>query len=389
MRAASRATALALCVLAVAAVAGCRRSAGDERLRRGDRLVTATISDPKTFNPLMSVDSASGAATNDLFEGLVRLNQRTTLPEPMLATSWEHDDAGTTWTFHLRPDVHWHDGEPFTAADVAFTFDAIYDPKVPNSLRHVLTVGGKRIDVEVVDPLTVRLRLAEPFAPLLNSIGFVILPKHVLGKALTELGDRRAAREARRHRTVPHDPLRTGAAAPVSTVGRVVDARRVRRHAAAHRRASAPHRAGSEHDVPQVPRPAAALLFAAAGGDRRSSRPRTASRREGRARRPRYRDAVRELQPQSGALRPQRPTRPAPRLVHRSEVPAGDRPQRRRAEHDREHLLRPRRARDVGDLAGEHGLLRSQPRAVCLRPRTRARAPHRGRLRRSRRRRGA
>ena len=105
IRAASRATALALCVLAIAAVAGCRRSAGDERLRRGDRLVTATISDPKTFNPLMSVDSASGAATNDLFEGLVRLNQRTTLPEPMLATSWEHDDAGTTWTFHLRPDV--------------------------------------------------------------------------------------------------------------------------------------------------------------------------------------------------------------------------------------------------------------------------------------------
>ena len=186
IRAASRAAAVALCVLAVAAVAGCRRSAGDERLRRGDRLVTATISDPKTFNPLMSVDSASGAATSDLFEGLVRLNQRTTLPEPMLATSWEHDDAGTTWTFHLRPDVHWHDGEPFTAADVAFTFDAIYDPKVPNSLRHVLTVGGKRIDVEVVDPLTVRLRLAEPFAPLLNSIGFVILPKHVLGKALTD-----------------------------------------------------------------------------------------------------------------------------------------------------------------------------------------------------------
>jgi peptide/nickel transport system substrate-binding protein len=185
MRAAGRGmAALALCALVLAVATGCRRSAGDERLRRGDRLVTATISDPKTFNPLMSVDSASAAAVGDIFEGLVRLNQRTTLPEPMLASSWEHDEAGTIWTFHLRPDVHWQDGEPFTADDVAFTFDAIYDPKVPNSLKHVLTVGGKRIDVEVVDPLTVRLHLAEPFAPLLNSIGFAILPKHVLGQAL-------------------------------------------------------------------------------------------------------------------------------------------------------------------------------------------------------------
>src|SRR5437868_9766710 len=115
--------ALALCAAVVAATSGCRRGAGDERLRRGDRLVTATISDPKTFNPLMTVDSASAAAVGDVFEGLVRLNQKTTLPEPMLASSWDHDEAGTTWTFHLRPDVHWHDGEPFSAGDVAFTFD--------------------------------------------------------------------------------------------------------------------------------------------------------------------------------------------------------------------------------------------------------------------------
>lgn len=177
---------LALGAVVAIGPAACRRGAGGDRLRGGDRLVTATISDPKTFNPLMSVDSASSAAVGDVFEGLVRLNQRTTLPEPLLASSWEHDEAGTTWTFHLRPGVRWHDGEPFTADDVAFTFDAIYDPKVPNSSKHVLTVGGTRIGVDVVDPLTVRLRLAEPFAPLLNSIGFPILPKHILGKALAD-----------------------------------------------------------------------------------------------------------------------------------------------------------------------------------------------------------
>src|SRR5262245_21207049 len=103
------------------------------------------ISDPKTFNPVLTVDGASADAVNDVFESLVRMNPRTTLPEPMLAESWEHDDAGTTWTFHLRQDVSWHDGTPFTAADVAFTLRAIYDPKVPNSSKHVLTVGGEPI----------------------------------------------------------------------------------------------------------------------------------------------------------------------------------------------------------------------------------------------------
>ena len=135
-RAAACARLVAVLVLggAFAAAPGCRRG-GEARLRQGNRLVTATISDPKTFNPLLSVDGASSAATSELFDGLLRLNPRTILPEPMLAERWEHDEAGTTWTFHLRPNVRWHDGEAFTAEDVAFTLDAIYDPKVSNSLN--------------------------------------------------------------------------------------------------------------------------------------------------------------------------------------------------------------------------------------------------------------
>lgn len=176
----------ALCaIVAVGLTVGCRQG-GEDRLRKGDRMVTAVISDPKTFNPLISVDAASSEAIDELFEGLVRLNPKTTLPEGVLASSWEHDEAGTTWTFHLRKNVTWHDGTPFTAEDVAFTVQAIFDPKVPNSSKHVLTVGGQPIKAEVVDSHTVKLILAEPFAPLLNSIGFAILPKHVLGAALAD-----------------------------------------------------------------------------------------------------------------------------------------------------------------------------------------------------------
>jgi peptide/nickel transport system substrate-binding protein len=148
------------------------------------RLYTATISDPKTFNPLLVVDSASSACIGDVFDTLVRLDPETTLIEPALAERWSSNAAGTEWIFHLRPDARWHDGQPVTAGDVVFTFAAIYDEHVPNSFKHALTVDGRPIRVEEVDAHTVRLLLPRPFAPLLHSLSLPILPKHVLGESL-------------------------------------------------------------------------------------------------------------------------------------------------------------------------------------------------------------
>ncbi len=152
----------------------------------GQRLITATISDPKTFNPLTAVDASSAGATGELFDGLVRLNPQTTEEEPALAERWEYNADGTVWTFHLRHDVRWHDGQPFTATDVVFTFAVIFDDRVPNSLKHVLMIDGQPIKVERVDDYTVRMVLPRPFAPLLNSIGTPILPEHVLGASLKD-----------------------------------------------------------------------------------------------------------------------------------------------------------------------------------------------------------
>jgi peptide/nickel transport system substrate-binding protein len=148
------------------------------------RLVSATISDPKTFNPLLVVDGASAAAVGDLFEGLARLNPVTTEMEPRLAEKWEISADGTVYTFHLRHDVRWHDGVALTAADVAFTFDAIFDDRVPNSSKHTLLIDGQRVKTEIADDFTIRLILPRPFAPLINALGFDILPKHILGPAL-------------------------------------------------------------------------------------------------------------------------------------------------------------------------------------------------------------
>jgi peptide/nickel transport system substrate-binding protein len=152
--------------------------------KRGQQLTMATISDPKTFNPIIYTDSASGMAMGDVFEPLVRMNPKTTETDPQLAERWEYNADGTVCTFYLRKGVRWHDGKPFTARDVIFTYKAIFDDRVPNSTKHVLTIDGKPIKVEAVDDFTVRFLLPRPFAPLLNSISTEIVPEHILGESL-------------------------------------------------------------------------------------------------------------------------------------------------------------------------------------------------------------
>ena len=149
-------------------------------------IVTASLSDPKTFNLIVSNETSSGAVLTHLFEGLVRLNPRTLEHEPMLAKSWEVSDDGKEWTFHLREGVKWSDGKKFSSDDVIFTFKAIYDPKVPNSLKDIVSIDGKPFKVEKLDDLTVKFILPKPFAPFLSVIGIDIIPEHVLGKALEE-----------------------------------------------------------------------------------------------------------------------------------------------------------------------------------------------------------
>ena len=90
------------------------------------------------------------------FEGMVRTNEMTTLPEPGLAESWEIATAAKSITFHLRHGVKWSDGAPFTSHDVVFTMQVMYDKRVPNSMRPMLTIDGKPIEVEAPDDYTVR-----------------------------------------------------------------------------------------------------------------------------------------------------------------------------------------------------------------------------------------
>jgi peptide/nickel transport system substrate-binding protein len=175
-----RAAITLLFLITIIAAGGCRvnREAGDHAAAQ--ILYDSTTSDPRTFNPILVTDSASGAAVGDLFEGLVKIDPKTTLPEPDLAQSWNITDGGKTITFHLRHDVKWSDGQPFTSRDVLFTMRVIYDQRVPNSYIFGLTVDNKPIQAEAPDDYTVVMHVPRPFAPLLYAIGFDIMPAHVL-----------------------------------------------------------------------------------------------------------------------------------------------------------------------------------------------------------------
>jgi peptide/nickel transport system substrate-binding protein len=152
--------------------------------RFGGTFVTASISDPRTFNVLVAQETSSTAPLANVFEALVETDRSTTEVEPSLAESWTVSRDGRTWQFKLRKGVTWFDGKPVTADDVVFTLDAAFTEGVQSSLKDVLTIAGKRIGYRKIDPQTVEFKTEEPFGPFLRTIGFSIVPKHKLESAL-------------------------------------------------------------------------------------------------------------------------------------------------------------------------------------------------------------
>jgi len=97
-------------------------------------------------------------------------------PAPDLAAAWSANETATVWTFRLRPNVRFHDGRPFTAADVVYTLRRIQDPRTDSPVRPTIAMISA---IEAVDPLTVRMTLGEPFADLplqLTDYRLMIIP---------------------------------------------------------------------------------------------------------------------------------------------------------------------------------------------------------------------
>ena len=105
--------------------------------------------------------------------------------EPWLATSWTSSSAdGRVWTLKLRPGVVFSDGAPFSAADVQFTFQALYDKQVASPLASSLLIADKPLDVRAIDDTTIVLTMPAPYGPGLSLLDAIpILPRHKLEAA--------------------------------------------------------------------------------------------------------------------------------------------------------------------------------------------------------------
>jgi peptide/nickel transport system substrate-binding protein len=107
-------------VAAVVAFAafGCGGGGGDE-----STLVFGTASDPTALDGALISDGESIRVLYQMTEGLTALSPGTSDVIPSLATDWTTSDDGLAWTFNLREDVTFHDGEPFNAEAVCFNFN--------------------------------------------------------------------------------------------------------------------------------------------------------------------------------------------------------------------------------------------------------------------------
>jgi len=144
----------------------------------GDTIIQASIGDASYLNPILASDSASGDINGYVYNGLVKYDKNLKLVGD-LAESWNISDDGLVITFHLRKNVNWHDGEPFTSEDVRFTYEKLVDPNTRTPYASDYLIVDR---LEIVDPYTVRIIYKEPFSPGLESWGMGIIPQHIFEK---------------------------------------------------------------------------------------------------------------------------------------------------------------------------------------------------------------
>lgn len=147
---------------------------------KGGTLTVRLLADLNNFNPLLNVaDASAGLVNSALFNGLTRLDG-SLQPQPDLAESWQVSPDGLRLSFRLRQGVLWHDGQPLTAADVIYTYEAW--SRLPQTTRLQAHLTAARVRVTTPDPagLTVVFEMGQPYAPLLADLSTPILPAHRL-----------------------------------------------------------------------------------------------------------------------------------------------------------------------------------------------------------------
>jgi peptide/nickel transport system substrate-binding protein len=150
---------------------------------QGGTYVEGILGFSEVINPIlaprmMQANPVDQDLSSLVFDGLTSLDYSGRIT-PSLAVEWQVSEDGKVYEFRLRPDVRWHDGAPFTSADVAFTVQAIQDPGYQGDPS--LAELWRTVTVETPDDETVRFELAEPLPSFINYTTIGLLPAHLLG----------------------------------------------------------------------------------------------------------------------------------------------------------------------------------------------------------------
>ncbi len=165
-------------------------AADESGTRSGGAIIIAGESEPGNLNPLIWATTSDTNVTHMIYDCLV-IPDRNLKMVGRLAKDWDISEDGKTYTFHLHENVKWHDGEPFTAEDVEFTFTMMAHPEYDmGATSRIMPVVGAEAyrdgeadsieGIKVIDDYTISFTTIEKSAPFLASLYIGVVPKHIL-----------------------------------------------------------------------------------------------------------------------------------------------------------------------------------------------------------------
>lgn len=140
----------------------------------GGTYIEGMIGVPNLVNPILATSDVDRDLTKLIFSGLMKQDGSNQLV-PDLASAYSIDASQTTYTFELRDDLRWHDGEPITAQDVLFTISNIKNSEYKSPYKN--SFSG--VSVQAINDKTIQFKLEKPFAPFLSILTIGILPEHL------------------------------------------------------------------------------------------------------------------------------------------------------------------------------------------------------------------
>lgn len=163
---------LTILVLAVLVFSGCSSTSKVDNSKapsktKGSELIFGTVTETPSLDPFLEAADERSRRSVLMYEGLTWVDNKMEV-QPRLASKWDISEDGKTYTFTLRDDVYFHNGQKMTADDVKYSYDLFLDPDFGTGGAGDFTAVKS---IEVVDPTTIKFNLKTPFASLLAALG--------------------------------------------------------------------------------------------------------------------------------------------------------------------------------------------------------------------------